>query len=343
MALPTWIRRVVAHRVATDAHQTPKDMQHVRRAVLMRGVVECLRGGAATIGEIATSAWPDDLRGHPRAATCVFLELIGLAPTRVQPLLQAASEYVRAAQRSRGHPIGISPHAPYTIHPELLAGVCHLSSEMHFPVAMHLAESEEELQLLASGSGPFVSVLSSLDAWHPRAIPRGTRPRDYLSVLARADRALVIHGNYLNDEDIDFLAGNRERMSVVYCPRTHAYFGHGEYPLRALLAAGVNVALGTDSRASNPDLNLWREMLWLHRHRSDLAPAELLRLGTAAGVQALGLAATAGTLQTGSPADFVVMRLPEENERDPYQLLFDARTSLIATFRHGVRQFGCAP
>ena len=49
-------------------------------------------------------------------------------------------------------------------------------------------------------------------------------------------------------------------MAVVHCPRTHAYFGHRPYPLAKMLAAGVNVALGTDSCASNPDLSLLGEM-----------------------------------------------------------------------------------
>ena len=75
-------------------------------------------------------------------------------------------------------------------------------------------------------------------------------------MLATAHRALVIHGNYLAGDEIDFVAAHRERMSLVYCPRTHAYFGHEPYPLAEMLAAGVRVAVGTDSRASNPDLRL---------------------------------------------------------------------------------------
>ena len=81
-----------------------------------------------------------------------------------------------------------------------------------------------------------------------------------LRMLADAPRALVIHGNYLDDEELAFLAANRERMSLVYCPRTHAYFEHPPYPLAKHLKLGVRVALGTDSRASNPDLDLLAEM-----------------------------------------------------------------------------------
>ena len=149
------------------------------------------------------------------------------------------------------------------------------------PVALHLAETREELELLQSGTGPFVPMLQSFDAWHPDVIPRGTRPLDFLRALGQAHRALVIHGNYLNSEEITFLAALAARMSLVYCPRTHAYFGHEPYPLASLLAAGVNVAVGTDSRASNPDLDLWEELRYLQRHFGDaVAPADVLRMAT---------------------------------------------------------------
>ena len=100
------------------------------------------------------------------------------------------------------------------------------------------------------------------------AIPRGSRPLDYLRALADSPRALVIHGNYLSGEELAFIGERRERMSLVFCPRTHAYFGHAPYPLERAVSAGARVALGTDSRASNPDLSLLEEMRFVARHVS---------------------------------------------------------------------------
>ena len=134
------------------------------------------------------------------------------------------------------------------------------SIEHEMPLAMHLAESREEIEFLRDGRGPFRELLESRGGWDPTARPRGARPLDELRVLSRAHRALVVHGNYLDDEEIDFLGRQRRQMAVVYCPRTHAWFGHARYPLEKLLAAGAIVALGTDSRASSPDLSLLAEM-----------------------------------------------------------------------------------
>src|SRR5205823_10181172 len=116
------------------------------------------------------------------------------------------------------------------------------------------------------------------------------RPLDYLQTLATAHRALVIHGNYLAADEIQLLAAHRDCMSVVYCPRTHAYFGHEHYPLSQMLAAGVRVAVGTDSRASNPDLRLLAELRYIARHHPAIPRDVILRQGTLAGAEALGIA-----------------------------------------------------
>ncbi len=117
---------------------------------------------------------------------------------------------------------------------------------------MHLAESREELELLRHGTGPLRALLEELGARDAALFRPGTRPLEYLRLLAQAHRALVIHGNYLDDEEIGFLGTNAERMAVVYCPRSHAWFGHSPYPLEKMLAAGVAAALGTDGEARRP-------------------------------------------------------------------------------------------
>jgi cytosine/adenosine deaminase-related metal-dependent hydrolase len=180
--------------------------------------------------------------------------------------------------------------------------VCQFSATERFPVAMHLAESREELELLATHQGRMAEVLQSLGAWYPEAIPVGLRPRNYLEWLSTARRALVIHGNYLADDEIEFLASRRERMSVVYCPRTHSYFGHELYPLEKMLTAGARVAIGTDSRASNPDLRLLEELRHIAAHHPTISPEVILRMGTLRGAEALGIGHEYGSLTPGKRA-----------------------------------------
>jgi cytosine/adenosine deaminase-related metal-dependent hydrolase len=144
---------------------------------------------------------------------------------------------------------------------------------------------------------------------------------DYLKPLADVERGLVVHGNYLNDEDISFLA-KQPQLSVVYCPRTHAYFGHQNHPWPKLLEAGVRVVLGTDSRASNPDLNLWEEVKFLSRTHPEVPPEQWIQWATRDGAIALyGPSTKLGTLQVGHPSGFTWIPLANGKATDPYAAL----------------------
>ncbi|MBX3415592.1 MAG: amidohydrolase family protein [Pirellulales bacterium] len=329
-SFPDWIREVVAWRRRGAAPPTERPAT--------TGLRELAATGTTTVGEIATAGWsPDDFAASPVAAT-VFYELIGLDRARIEPNLAAACDHLarrRVANDVVNWQAGLSPHAPYTVHPQLFARLTTLSAAEQIPLAFHLAESREELELLSTGSGPFRTLLQDLGAWQPGAIARGTRPLDYLRELTRAHRALVIHGNYLTEEEAALLARHADRMALVYCPRTHAYFGHERYPLARRLAAGVAVALGTDSRASNPDLSLWEELRHVAAHHRELSPAQVLELGTLAGAKALGLQADRGTLEAGRRADLAVIALTQATGADPHELLFAEGTRAITTIRAG--------
>jgi cytosine/adenosine deaminase-related metal-dependent hydrolase len=151
---------------------------------------------------------------------------------------------------------------------------------------------------------------------------------DYLKLLAGADRSLIIHGNYLDRDEIAYVSRQRERMSVIYCPRTHAYFGHDRYPLREMLNAAVNVALGTDSRASNPDLNMLSELRFAAGRHEDISRETLLRLATINAARALGMSRTHGSLTPGKQADIIVVPVAPNDSADPHELLFESASGV---------------
>lgn len=203
------------------------------------------------------------------------------------------------------------------------------------PVAMHLAETQAELELLAHGTGEFVDLLRDFGVWTPDAIPRRSRPLDYLKRLAAVEHGLVVHGNYLSDEELDFVV-DHPNLTVVYCPRTHAWFGHELHPWRRLLNRGASVAIGTDSRASNPDLSVWNELLFLRQRFPDVESRLLLELGTIRGARGLGLSDQTGTLTPGKRADLAVIDLTgATSDSNPYSLLLNPHNRPVGTISGG--------
>jgi aminodeoxyfutalosine deaminase len=297
--LPDWIREVIGHRRGGTAGG---------EVALAAGLAESLAAGSTTLGEIATIDWRL-AAGIPavRPTTMMFHEAIGPTLPRAQAASAAAEEFLKAATQVPDVLPALSPHAPYTVHPRLLESLVELSRRYRVPLAMHLAESREELELLNLGSGPFREMLEAVDAWDPAEDARLSCVLDYLTELARSERALVIHGNYLDDEEIAFLGEHAQNMAVVYCARTHQFFDHEPYPLTELLAAGVTMALGTDSRASNPDLSLLEEARCLARHHPGVNPARILEIATLGGAKALGLERRVGTIEAGKRADLIAV------------------------------------
>lgn len=303
MEFTDWLREVIAYR-----REGPFEPE----SAVVAGLQESLAAGVTTIGEITTAA-PRQLFDRPPShgpLITAFVELLGLADSRVPAQLDRLRDVVLGYPKSQNVRIGVSPHAPYTVNPKLLETAVRTSSAERVPLAFHLAESPAEMELLRDGAGAFVELLAKVGAWDSSVIPRGTRPLDYLRTLSHAERSLVIHGNYLDDEEIKFLASHAERMTTIYCPRTHAYFGHPPHPLEKLLAAGAAVAVGTDGRCTNPDLDLRTELQFIVRTYPSLRPERIVRLGTIDGARALGLDREVGSLAVGKRADFVALRVP---------------------------------
>ncbi len=134
---------------------------------------------------------------------------------------------------------------------------------------------------------------------------------------------LFVHCNYLRP-DVSIPPNG----SIVYCPRTHAAFGHAPHPFRIFLARGVRVALGTDSLASNPDLDLFAEARFLHQCHPDVTGDTLLRMATLSGAEALGWSNETGSLDAGKSADLVALTIPSGPINDPHDLVFDDTASV---------------
>jgi cytosine/adenosine deaminase-related metal-dependent hydrolase len=312
ISLPEWINLLLAGRNRRGRSAKP---------AIIAGLGESLRHGVTTVGEISRAPSSDYESESARPQVRQFIEVIGFSNVRAVSVADALVNQLDEIKRTETLQPGISPHAPYSVSPRLLERAIDIACTRQLPVAMHLAESTAELQLLSQGSGPFRELLEARSMWDAEAIPPGSRPMNYLQALAKSPRALVVHGNYLAADEFDFLAEHRERMTLIHCPRTHAYFGHPPLDIAKLLRQGVAIALGTDSRASNPDLCLLSEMRFLSAAHPDLSPRATLELGTLAGAKALGLADSMGALATGYLANMVAVPIPSDAGSSPDEIL----------------------
>ncbi|MBP9892701.1 MAG: amidohydrolase family protein [Planctomycetes bacterium] len=207
--------------------------------------------------------------------------------------------------------LGFSPHAPYSTSGELYQHMFGRAVGEGRVLTTHVAESIDEQQFFRIAQGPI------RDFYERRKIPlAGFTGYDqspiteilwewfapWLSVEQPNSRLVLVHCNYPQGPDLDHLA--RFKPSIVYCPRSHAYFGHEEYPLGDLLKTGANLCLGTDSLASNDSLSMLDELRAARAAHPALDAATLFKMATVNGRKALDIAPdTADLVVLGIPAN----------------------------------------
>ncbi len=317
---PAWISRVVQRRRAMEAQDTPDELLLRRERAILDGLDESFNAGVAVLADIVTSPWratewtrsnracanteipllshaSENNLTQDRATTANCLvewpstlllpEVLGLKSGQLESAVSWAAsiqQSLRALPNDQVIGFGISPHSPYSLDVPKVAALIQASFMERSLTAMHLAESMEELEWLATGTGPFADVFKRL------GVPPGSQRMqipDIVDWLTTRERSLVVHGNYLDSRSIAKIA-QAPNTSVVYCPRTHHFFGHTKYPLRELLESGIRVVIGTDSRASNPDLNLWSDVRMAYQQHPWVKHTWLFRAVTVDAAEALG-------------------------------------------------------
>ena len=339
-SFPQWVLSLISH-------ERP-DAMGVERAVAA-GVRALLAGGATCVGDITTTGLTREplQRAGIRAVSC--RELLGLSPDRVGPALAEARAWLRRGEEgmgsvgseaipdfphfpycphsrhshlegapdcSRVRP-GLSPHAPYSTAATTYREAARLAQASSAPFATHLSESMDEIEFVARGEGGFAALLRArgipLDSWDPP----GCSPVRCLADLGVLDvLGAAAHVNYLLPGDLELLAAGR--LVPVYCPGSHRFFGHPPHPAGEMLRAGIPVALGTDSLASNDRLHMLAEARAAWQAVPGTSAADWIRAATANGARALGLGEACGTLEPGKRADLVAIH-PGARARDPHE------------------------
>lgn len=278
-------------------------------------IAEMLRSGTTTFNDMylfpEVTAQCVQLSGIRAAIGLVVLDF----PT---PWAQDADEYIQKGLRLhdeiKQEPLitaAFAPHAPYTVADAPLKRIATFAQELEIPIHIHLHETAQE-------------VSESIESY-------GKRPIERLNELGLlTPNLLAVHMTQLNEQDIELIAKNR--INVAHCPESNLKLGSGICPVTALKQTDINVAIGTDSSASNNDLDMLSEMRTsgllakgVGGDATALPAAEILEMATINGAKALQIGDKTGSLEVGKAADLIAVNL----ERVETQPVYNPLSTLI--------------
>jgi cytosine/adenosine deaminase-related metal-dependent hydrolase len=303
-----WIGAVLRLRRAGATGGRDAERSAARRAIAaMRAT------GTVLVGDVSNQLLTPPLLREAGLGGMVFHELLGFAAEDPAARVGEAWTRIRTLRIALDEADGprldmtVVAHAPYSVSPALFAEIVRRAGDA--PLSIHLAESPEELEFLRTGRGPIRDTLEAIGSWTSAWRPPRCSPVEYLARLGYLEPGtLVVHGVHLTDDELERLRA--ARAVLVTCPRSNVWVGAGLPRLSHFYASRLPVAVGTDSLASVPSLNLFDELQEMRRIAPEVAASAFLDSATRVGALALGFGDDYGTLAPGKRAELTVVDLP---------------------------------
>ena len=301
-----WIRTIMAARRNYPDAADPHIVDAARAAI-----AEMRASGTGLVGDISNTLVTAPLLRETSMPAQIFYELLRFNASEAESITGEARAKADAAEDPNGDVrVSLAPHAPYSVSPALFTAIrADLDAHSGQVTSVHLGESPEEVEFIRRGSGPWRVLLEELGVWTDAWEAPGVSPVAYLEQLGFLDRRVVaVHGVQFDGDDLNRLRSRD--MTIVSCPRSNQHVGVGAPPLEAFYAMNVNVAFGTDSLASAPDLNMFAELTEARRLAPRVSARTLLESATHCGAMALGFGDRYGTLEAGKRAQIIAVRIP---------------------------------
>lgn len=272
-----------------------------------RGADELARLGVGGVGDIVYSPEVmDALLERADLSGALYFEVLGAFPEQAEERFAQVRARIEGWRRRLGSGrlspdglapdrlrLGLTPHTPFTVSSRLLRLVTDYAAGEGLPLQIHVAEHPGELELFASGGGPLwehrlrplmPETFAQIIGREPEPGLTPVRYLDELGVLAQ--RPTLIHMVNVTPEDISRVA--RSGCAVVTCPRSNHHLECGTFPWAAFAAAGVEVAVGTDSVASGGSLDVREDVAFARTLYPALDPRVIVRAAVKGGHRVLG-------------------------------------------------------
>ena len=266
--------------------------------------------GVSAMADISNCADSFAIKAASPMYTRTFIEVFGTEPEDCESVIGDARRLEREAA-SYSLDAGITPHSCYTMSPQLLSAASAAGLETGF-LSYHSEESDEEEQMLVSGSGPLYDNRVAAGMSTPPVTGKSSllyfidRLRSAVDVPVRG-KVLLVHEVCLDGEGCDAIKSCLENAYVALCPLSNIFIHNALPPVRLMRERGLRIAVGTDSLSSNDDLDMIKEVFCLQQNFPEIPTGEILSWACLGGASFLGKDGVLGSLAPGKKPGLVAV------------------------------------
>ena len=279
--------------------------------------------GIVAVGDISNTSISFDIKTSSPIFYRNFIEVYGSSPAIADTQFNKGSAVVAQAAL-RGLSASLTPHAPYSMSDKLFKLVVAEAIKVGI-LSIHNQESQDENEYFINGKGPFAKQLA-IDDIEPFTTIGKTSIHRVLNELTESIKLLLIHNIYTSEEDYDIAVDRNKDTNWVLCPNSNLYIEKQLPPVELFRRKGANIAIGTDSLASNTSLSMLEELKAIAKYFRDVRLEELLTWATLGGAKALGFDEHLGSFEIGKKPHVVLI---EGVDFSAMQLTNDSNITLL--------------
>lgn len=297
--LVEFVQRIIKSR-QSEASQIDLAMQKADQQMFDNGIV--------AVGDIANQIASKKIKEKSKIHYHTFIEALGFNPERAAAIMNYVKEI---KQDFEPLPASIVPHAPYTVSPQLFKLIREEAEKANAFISVHNQETVDENAFFEGKTGGFLKLYEFLGMDISFFEPtRKTSLKTWLPYI-NEQKTLLVHNTVSSQADIEFAKQSNPNLYWCLCPRANLYIENTLPDVDLLMEEDVKITLGTDSLASNHQLNILAEMITLQQHKK-VGFEQLLQWGTINGAEFLGLDRQLGTIEIGKTPGLNLIQLGED-------------------------------
>jgi len=297
--LVEFVQSIIKSRHA-DSEQINTAMQNADAEMLENGIV--------AVGDISNQTASKEIKQNSKIYYYTFVEAMGFNPERANAIMEYATGIKNEFSPL---PASVVPHAPYSVSHELFSLVNEAAEKEDAFISIHNQETTDENDFFNSKSGGFLELYKFLGLDIAFFEPsRKTSLQSWLPYVKK-QKTLLVHNTVSSKADVEFAKQSHPDLYWCLCPQANLYIENSLPDVNLFIEEGIKITLGTDSLASNHQLNILSEMKTLQQHKN-IDFENLLLWATFNGAEFLGLNDRFGSIEVGKIPGLNLIQLSED-------------------------------